>query len=153
MIDSIVLTTAGIDRLTLPQINVLCNMTEVVIRRIEQAWAVNIAKAHAQQRLSRALSAYETPLLFVDAGEEGRNPPQAWNIMYLNDSACTALGALCCSPESPEKCGTLTTPLARRCKHGACSMQSWHSVQTYDVWNRNRILQPAWLMGFRYLQA
>ncbi len=68
-------------------------MTEVVIRRIEQAWAVNIAKHDAQQRLSRALSAYETPLLFVDAGEEGRDPPQAWNIMYLNDAACSALGA------------------------------------------------------------
>ncbi len=68
-------------------------MTEVVIRRIEQAWAVNVAKTNAQQRLSRALSAYDTPLLFVDAGEEGRAPPQDWNIMYLNDSACTALGA------------------------------------------------------------
>ena len=77
-----------------PQINVLCNMTEVVIRRIEQAWAVNVAKQDAEQRLSRALSAYETPLLFVDAGEEGRGQPQDWNIMYLNDSASAALGAL-----------------------------------------------------------
>ena len=79
----------------MPQINILCNMTEVVIRRIEQAWAVDAAKQDAQQRLSRALSAYETPLLFVDAGDEGRKPPQDWNIMYLNDSASTALGAPC----------------------------------------------------------
>ena len=68
-------------------------MTEVVVRRIEQAWAVNVARADSQQRLSRALSAYETPLLFVDAGEEGRAPPQHWKVMYLNDSACSALGA------------------------------------------------------------
>ncbi len=87
--------------LSLPQINVLCNMTEVVVRRIEQAWAVNIAKHDAQQRLSRALSAYETPLLFVDAGDEGRDPPEAWNIMYLNDAACGALGARRVPPEEP----------------------------------------------------
>jgi hypothetical protein len=70
-------------------------MTEVVIRRIEQAWASNVAKQDAQQRLSRALSAYDTPLLFVDAGPEGKDAPQHWKIMYLNDRACACLGAQC----------------------------------------------------------
>jgi len=51
------------------QVNILCNMAEVVVRLVEASWAQGAARAASATKLSRALSAYTVPLLAAPVPE------------------------------------------------------------------------------------
>lgn len=80
------------------QVNILCNMAEVVVRLVEASWAQGAARAASATKLSRALSAYTVPLLFMDTGVAAVGPARGWRLLYLNGSAAKLLGALIIPP-------------------------------------------------------
>ena len=92
------------------QVNILCNMAEIVVRLVEAAWAQGAARAATATKLSRALSAYTVPLMFMDTGATRVGPAREWRVLYLNSSATTLLGAPPSLPPSlppSPRCGWL----------------------------------------------
>lgn len=72
----------------------LTNMAEVVVRIVESAWALQTTVAANANKLSRALSAFHTPLLFIETGSSCVGPVGDWLVLYLNAGASKLLGAL-----------------------------------------------------------
>ena len=70
------------------QVNILTNMGEMAVRRVEQAWATAQRAAAPHLRFARALFAYLTPILFVDTGV------YPWAVLYCNAAAGSVTGAV-----------------------------------------------------------
>lgn len=77
----------------------MTNMAEVVVRIVEAAWMLKVTAAANASKLSRALSAFETPLLFIETGSSCVKPVSEWLVLYLNAAAAKLLGAVsnCCT--------------------------------------------------------
>lgn len=96
-----------------PQVNILCNLTEMVVRHLEKAWVQNIRHA-SLDKLSRSLAAYLRPLLVLKvapvtvsavnglsgeaaASHEGGSDVAEggnWTIEFSNQQASELMGAL-----------------------------------------------------------
>ena len=73
------------------QVNIMTNMAEMAVRRVEEAWAARQMVARPYERYARALYAYLTPILFVDTGV------YPWCITYCNAAAGAITGAHPCT--------------------------------------------------------
>ena len=69
-------------------------MGEVIVRIVEADWALKVIEAATTSKLSRALSAFRTPLIFIETGSKFVLPFNNWKILYLNAGASELLGAL-----------------------------------------------------------
>ena len=71
----------------------MTNMAEMVVRRVEQSWALAQQQQLQQQRQlmrsrgPRALTAYTTPVMFLDTGVS------PWLVKYCNAAAAKLAGA------------------------------------------------------------
>lgn len=74
------------------QVNILTNMAEMVVRRVEQSWALTMRQQEQQQQQllggppARGLAAYTTPVMFVDTSTD------PWEIRYCNAAAAELAG-------------------------------------------------------------
>ena len=64
------------------------------MRIVEADWALKITQAATTSKLSRALSAFHTPLIFIETGSKFVLPFHYWKILYINTGASELLGAL-----------------------------------------------------------
>ena len=75
-------------------------MGEVVVRIVEADWALKVTEAATTSKLSRALSAFHTPLIFIETGSTFVLPIREWKVLYLNAGASKLLGVLRSSDSS-----------------------------------------------------
>ena len=75
------------------QVNILTNMAEMVVRRVELSWALSRQQQQQQQKVLgfavqnlREVAAYTTPMMFVDTQSE------AWLIRYCNAATAELTG-------------------------------------------------------------
>lgn len=72
--------------------NILCNLAELAVRRLERKWAAEQWARAAGGQLARTLETYARPLLLVEVSS-----PAAWDVLYASPAAAelTGFGHLC----------------------------------------------------------
>ena len=65
---------------------VLANITELVVRQLEQKWAMSQARNSSVQ-LMRSLACYDEAFLFLDTSRQGD-----WRVLHMNKAASKLLG-------------------------------------------------------------
>jgi len=65
----------------------LTNCAEMLVRQLEQKWALQMAGSSKGSGLLRSLACYSAAYLFVDVSES------AWQVLHMNEAAVQQLGA------------------------------------------------------------
>ena len=65
---------------------VLANITEFLVRQLEQKWAKSQAR-HSSVKLMRSLACYDEAFMFLDTSRQGD-----WRVLHMNKSASKLLG-------------------------------------------------------------
>ena len=79
LVRSVSITRKSLTASLLCQVNIMINMAEMVVRRVEKSYVAAHRAEH--QQLARALDAYSRPILFVDTGVD------PWSILFCNSAA------------------------------------------------------------------
>ena len=69
------------------QLNILCNLAELAVRRLERKWAAEQWARSAGAGLARTLATYARPLLLVEVSS-----PASWEVLYASPAAAQLLG-------------------------------------------------------------
>jgi hypothetical protein len=69
------------------QLNILCNLAELAVRRLERKWAAEQWAKSAGAGLARTLATYARPLLLVEVSS-----PASWEVLYASPAAAQLLG-------------------------------------------------------------
>lgn len=69
------------------QLNILCNLAELAVRRLERKWAADQWARSAGAGLARTLATYARPLLLVEVSS-----PASWEVLYASPAAAQLLG-------------------------------------------------------------
>ena len=65
---------------------VLANITELLVRQLEQKWAKSEAQ-HSSVQLMRSLACYDEAFIFLDTSRQGD-----WRVLHMNKAAAKLLG-------------------------------------------------------------
>ena len=65
---------------------VLANITELLVRQLEQKWAKSEARNSSLQ-LMRSLACYDEAFMFLDTSRQGD-----WRVLHMNKAASELLG-------------------------------------------------------------
>ena len=65
---------------------VLANITELLVRQLEQKWAKSEAQ-HSSVQLMRSLACYDEAFIFLDTSRQGD-----WRVLHMNKAASKLLG-------------------------------------------------------------
>ena len=78
---------------------VLANITELLVRQLEQKWAMSQARNSSVQ-LMRSLACYDEAFLFLDTSRQGD-----WRVLHMNKAASKLLGKRGSSRRASEHVG------------------------------------------------
>ena len=78
---------------------VLANITELLVRQLEQKWARSEAQ-HSSVQLMRSLACYDEAFMFLDISRQGD-----WRVLHMNKAAAKLLGTRGPSRRAPEERG------------------------------------------------